>query len=335
MMNRKSSFDTILVSFIFLMIMLLSISCDKRMEDVKFSVKIQSSVPGLVNKHINICVLGNSYSNDSFCYVPFILKEYGITCKIEIYYRGSLSLHDLDEQWLDDDETGRADIDGKDHSRLHFRIDTRKDRKWKLLNNQSAKAIVSSDDWDIISIQQGGRRCQFEETYYPYLDNVIKKIDDSCLNHGYKLTWFMAYNEGRDNANKESVETQKKIVEEFPFELVFPVATAVFSCQENEVISELGDSKYRKMYAADNVHLQEGLPCYVASLTVAQSIMDYLEIGKTVVGNTIRPTQGWIESISGITPNGQSIGVTEENCSLAQRAAIQANLHPFEIIPVQ
>lgn len=305
------------------------------MDDIKNPIKSQSPAPSLIYKHINICVLGNSYSNDSFSYVPFILKEYGITCKIEIYYRGSLSLHDLDEQWLDDDKTGKADIDGKNHTRLHFCIDTRKDKKWRLLNNQSAMEIVSSDDWDIISIQQGGRRCQFEETYYPYLENVIKKIDDSCKSQEYKLTWFMAYNEGRDNANWESIEMQKRIIEEFPFDWVFPVATAVFSCQENETLSELGDSKYKKMYAADNVHLQEGLPCYVASLTVAQSIMDFLETGKTVNGNTIRPTQDWISSISGITQDGESIGVTEENCALAQRAAIQANLHPFEIIPVQ
>lgn len=315
--------------------MLLCISCGKGLDDVGYSIKSQSRIPSPIYKHISICVLGNSYSNDSFSYVPFILKEYGITCKIEIYYRGSLSLHDLDEQWLDDDKTGKADIDGKNHTRLHYCIDTRKDKKWKLLNNQSAMEIVSTEDWDIISIQQGGRRCQFEETYYPYLENVIKKIDASCVNHEYKLTWFMAYNEGRDNANKESVETQKKIVEAFPFELVLPVATAIFSCQENDTLSELGDSKYKRMYAADNVHLQEGLPCYVASLTVAQSIMDYLEIGKTVVGNTIRPTQDWISSIGGITPDGESIGVTEENCALAQRAAIQANRHPFEIIPVQ
>ena len=58
-------------------------------------------------------------------------------------------------------------------------------------------------------------------------------------------------------------------------------------------------------------------------------------IDKSVMGNKIRPTQEWIRSISGITQNGESIGVTEENCVLAQKAAIQAILHPFEIIKIQ
>ena len=330
-MNWKSSFDQILVSFIPFVIMLLSVSCEKGINDTNHFVR--ASKP--LERHISICVLGNSYSNDSFSYVPFILKEYGITCKIEIYYRGSLSLHDLDEQWLDDDKYGKADKDGKDHIRLHYCIDTRKDKKWRLLRNQSAEEIVSADDWDIVSIQQGGRRCRFEETYYPYLDNIINKIDDSCVNQKYKLAWFMAYNEGRDNANWESLEVQEKIIDEFPFDLVFPVATAVFCCQETEPLSELGDSEYKKMYAPDNEHLQEGLPCYVAALTIVQALFDFYSYGLNVLGDMVRPTQEWITSINGITPNGQSIGVTEENCVLAQRAAIQANLHPFEIIPVQ
>ena len=34
--------------------------------------------------HINICVLGNSYSNDAYSYLPFILLDYGITSNIHI-----------------------------------------------------------------------------------------------------------------------------------------------------------------------------------------------------------------------------------------------------------
>ena len=286
------------------------------------------------HKHLNICVLGNSYSNDSFSYVPFILKQYGITCKIEIYYRGSLSLHDLDEQWEDDDRLGMADLDGKKHNRFHYRIDTRKDNRWKNEEILSAKEILESDKWDIISVQQGGNRAQSEDTYYPYLQDVIDKINDSSP-YPYKLAWFMAYNSASNNSNKESITTQETIVNSFPFSFVFPVATAVFSCQANDKLAQLGDSKYKKMYAEDNVHLQEGLPCYIAALTVAQALLYLFSDDLSVMGDKIRPTQKWIDSINGITPDGESIGVTEENCVLAQRAAIQANLHPFEIIPVQ
>ena len=284
--------------------------------------------------HLNICVLGNSYSTDSFSYVPFILLQYGITCRIEIYYRGSGSIRDLAEQWNNDDKYDVAEIDGKLHNRFHFSIDTRTQKRWQMERIMSASEIMQLDKWDLVTIQQVSSLTKKEESYYPYLQSVIDTINRECT-YPHALAWFMAYNRAKDNANEACIATQQNIVQSFPFDVCIPVATAVFSCQENETLSELGDSKYKKMYAADNVHLQEGLPCYVASLTVAQSIMDFLETGKTVNGNTIRPTQDWITSISGITQDGESIGVTEENCALAQRAAIQANLHPFEIIPVQ
>lgn len=285
-------------------------------------------------KHINICVLGNSYSDDAFSYVPFILKEYGITCKIHIYYRGSLSLHDLDEQWEDNASVGKADLDGANHTRLHFSIDTREQNKWKKENLISAKDILHLEKWDIVSIQQGGRRAKFIDTYYPYLQNVINRINTECP-YSFSLAWFMAYNSARDNANVESLSTQRAITEEFPFDIVFPVAASVFSCQTHPILSELGDSKYKHMYASDDVHLQEGLPCYAAALVVSQTIIQMFFPEKTVIGDRIRPTQQWIRDINGITPNGESIGVDEDNCLLAQKAAMNAVNHKFEITPIE
>lgn len=307
-------------------------SCTRDEMEIRVSVKSMKQPEPLA--HVNICVLGNSYSNDSFSYVPFILRQYGVTSCIHIYYRGSLSLHDLDEQWEDDSKYGLADLDGGKHNRLHFSIDTRYRNYWRKDTIMSAKDVVKMEKWDIITIQQGGNRCKVEDSYYPYLQNVIDRISSTCSNP-YSLAWFMAYNGAKDNMNEESIRMQEKIVNEFPFDFVIPVATAIFSCQENEELAMLGDSKYHRMYASDNVHLQEGLPCYIAALTVSQAILDALGMEKSIEGDMIRPTQDWITSINGITQNGKSIGVTEENCALAQRAAIQANLHPFEIIPVQ
>ena len=330
-MKMKQLLSVLITIFVLLIELVSSVSCNKM--DVNLLIdSYHSSKKSLA--HVNICVLGNSYSNDTFSYVPFILLDYGVTSCIHIYYRGSLSLHDLDEQWEDDSNYGIADLDGRMHNRFHFSVDTRTQRCWQIEPVQSAQCIVSMKNWDMITLQQGGRRARQEETYYPYLDNVIEKIRSE--GHDVSaLTWFMAYNAGSDNANEESVAVQQHIVQSFPFGSVLPVATAVFSCQENEELAMLGDSQYHRMYASDNVHLQEGLPCYVAALTVSQAILNALGIDKSILGDKIRPTQEWIASINGITQNGKSIGVTEENCALAQRAAIQAIEHPFEIIPVQ
>ena len=332
MAGLSRSFCFSLVGCFWLTMSVCMASCTRDEMEIRVSVRTMKQPEPLA--HVNICVLGNSYSNDSFSYVPFILMEYGVTSCIHIYYRGSLSLHDLDEQWEDDSEYGLADLDKGKHNRFHFSIDTRKQDYWRQNGIMSAKDIVEMEDWDIITLQQGGNRCKVEASYYPYLQNVIDKISISSKSLS-ALAWFMAYNGAKDNLNEESIRMQEKIVQEFPFDLVLPVATAIFSCQENEELAMLGDSKYHRMYASDNVHLQEGLPCYIAALTVSQAILNALGIEKSVEGDKIRPTQRWITDINGLTQNGQSIGVTEENCVLAQRAAIQANLHPFEIIPVQ
>ena len=273
--------------------------------------------------HINICVLGNSYSNDSFSYVPFILKQQRITCCIHIYSRSSGSLRDLDTEW----EKGYA-------SATHYTIDTRYDKKWRTSTVLSAERMLSLQVWDMVSIQQASRQVEVEGSYSPYLDNVIGRISKIC-SYPFDLAWFMAYNRADDDANDVNLSVQRRIVERSCFDIVFPVATAIFNCQANPQLARLGDSIYGKMYAEDNVHLQEGLPCYVAALSISEAILRRIDPSNTILGDRIRPTQQWIESVGGIAPNGPSVGVNEENCNLAQKAAVCANDYLFEIIPVE
>ena len=179
-------------------------------------------------------------------------------------------------------------------------------------------------------MQQGGNRAKDLDSYNPYLTEIISKIDSMC-NYSYSLAWFMAYNGATENDNEGSINTQKIIYEAAKFDMVFPVATAVFIAQERNELNILGDSTYKNMYYSDNIHLQEGLPCYLASLAIVQALLDKYLPGTSVFGNQVRPTQEWIEHINAITPNGRSIGVTEDNCCLAQKIAIIANLFNFSI----
>lgn len=275
------------------------------------------------NPHINICVLGNSYSNDSYCYVPFILKQYGITCCIHIYYRSGGSLRDLDSEW-----------EGGNGSTRHFSIDTRRDNRWSVGPAVTAEQLLSIEQWDIISLQQVSLQAAKEESYSPYLDNIIGRIRQRDSDNEI-LAWLMAYNRADDDSNEENLRVQRKIIERQYFGLIFPVATSVFNCQANEKLATLGDSVYGKMYARDNIHLQEGLPCYAASLAIVEALLRKFKPSESVLGEKTRPTQKWIDSIGGITPNGMSIGVTEDNCLLAQKAAISANDSYFEILPIE
>ena len=287
--------------------------------------------------HLNICILGNSYSADAWRYVPTMLLAYGITCKIEFYYRGSGSLWDLDDQWTNDSQYDIANEDNTTHIRLHFGVDSRKSPNWVSKTRKSAKDIIESGTWDIVVIQQRGNYCRLLSDYSPYLQNVIDKIMASC-NYPFELWWFEAYNgvaqnpiEGR---NQESLDAQKIIYKAYPFSQIIPAAAAVFGGQKDSVFAEIGDSTYKHLYSSDDSHLQEGLPCYLVACVVVQTILNKLYFPASVLGDQFRPTQENIADLGmDSTANGQSTGVTDDNCKKAQKEALIACRSPFDIQP--
>lgn len=282
--------------------------------------------------HLKICLLGNSYTADAWRYVPAMLLAYGITCEVNFYYRGSGSLADLDDQWTHDSQYDPSNWDGSQHIRLHFKIDSRKGVAWSNATRTSAQAIVAADKYDIISIQQAGKQCKTPSYWVPYLQNVIDKIMAEC-DYPFTLCLFEAYTSADDTQHEASLLNQKEFFKKYPFTMLIPAAAAVFSAQENETLAALGDSSYHKMYASDNTHMQEGLPCYITALTVVQSILDKYMPGKSVLNDRFRATAENIANLGmDATANGESTGVTESNCYLAQKAAICATKNPFEII---
>ena len=261
-----------------------------------------------------------------------MLLAYGITCEVNFYYRGSGSLQDLDEQWTHDSQYDIANYDGSTHIRLHFTIDSRLGVSWSSATRKSAQDIVAADQYDIISIQQSGKWAKNPASYVPYLQNVIHKIMAEC-DYPFTLCWYSPYTSADDTRHEASLEVQAEIHKKYPFTMLMPCAAAVFSCQENETLADLGDSTSKKMYASDNTHMQEGLPCYIVALVVVQSILDKYMPGKSVLNNQFRATDENIANLGmDSTANGQSTGVTEANCYLAQKAAICATKNPFETI---
>ena len=197
----------------------------------------------------------------------------------------------------------------------------------------SANDILLLEQWDIVSLQQASNLAKDITSYSPYLYNIIERIKQIC-SYDFDLAWFMAYNRATDNNNDLNLLTQKLIVDEYPFNLVFPVSTAIFMAQTTE-LSNLGDSEFRNLYCADNIHLQEGIPCYIAALTITQAILDKYNPECFIYGNNLVPTQQWILSINAITPNGNSVGVNDKNMALAQSIAMLANSNKFSLMRLE
>lgn len=315
----------------------------------------KENIESLKERHLKICLLGNSYTTDCWRYVPFMLLNYGITCEIYLYYRGSGSLNDLNSQWEDYDRTGIAESDGNEHTRFCAYIDSRKNAKWQnyptetvdnvTVNTMCAKDIVevgnSIGGWDLVTLQQASVYTDVDPDNdtngrYEHLTDIIDYIQEHC-DYPFNLAWFQSYTRAsHDSATirTNSLANQEKLFEEYLFAMVIPVATAVFSARGNETLAALGDSDEHNLWADDDTHLQDGLPCYIGSLVVLQSLFNYFNIGKSVLNDTFRATADNVGSGEiGLDSTAQfpCVGITDANCRLAQKAAVLAVRKPSVI----
>ena len=320
-------------------------------------------------KHLRIVVFGHSYSADSWQYVPFMLKNYGITCEIYLYYRGNGSIDQLVSQWEDTASTG-VDAWGESHIRRYCHIDSRYTDCWDDSGGEegySAKMILETaaadGKIDLITLQTAPTEVYFVKSvgdgdprkgYEPYVRQAIDLINAS-YDDAYALGWFCSYTrhlayEGNVSEgypavsadtfdNKEdTLRAAETICTAEPFDLVIPAAAAVFSARTNDDLASTNISLYGNLWFSDRVHLQSGIPCYVTNATVVQSLFDKFFPGLSVYGDQFRvPDDDWITKRRCIMPtiHGSVLSTDEDLYDLAQKCAVAACEHPFEITTIR
>lgn len=329
------------------------------------SIRIKGVEYQFGNKsHLKILLLGNSYGSDAWSYVPFILKNYGITCEIYMYWRGGISLDDLVTFW---EETQFQDtttaIQASGAYRYLYHIDTRTDTCWAgndglLLINEpalprkSAKELCAMGGWDIITLLQFSGYTVDYRTFEPYVSQIIdliREVNDESFNLGFQMSWTrpVQITPARPIVNNlpESDNPTANLASHLsndktePFSITFPCSTAVFNCRQNSDLAQIGSSQYHNLWCSDDVHLEEGLPCYIAACAIVQALFDKYWPDKSILGDPTRPTdenvRAWKIPWAQLPKSGNTIlpitSVTDNNCYLAQKAAILANKYKFEI----
>lgn len=308
--------------------------------------------------HLNICIFGNSYAADSWGYVPFILKKYGITTNIYVYYRGSGSPSRLVAEWEDTSDTG-LDIYGSPHIRRMMHIDTRTMSEWEdAVSGFSAKNILEFandsskyiDKWDIITLQlvsseqysDGNGGYTMKPGIEPALRQIINLINASYTKN-YCLGFLETYNRIKSiggipieelDDRIETMTANEAAYKAEPFGLLLPVGAAVFSARTNGLLASLDVSDIGNLWSTDKTHLQEGLPCYIAALTVCQALFNKYGIPVSVLGDDTRITQELIDSWNVQFQNGSPKNVGELYYQLGQKCAVVANDNPFDITPI-
>ncbi|MBQ0067183.1 MAG: DUF4886 domain-containing protein [Phascolarctobacterium sp.] len=289
------------------------------------------------SRHIRFLVFGNSYGCDSMSYVPFILKNLGITCEIYLYSRDGCSLRDLYNRWETDSatDTETDGIHSGTYARNVYHIDTRYMKGWAQDKRVSMKTCLEYGNWDFISLQQYSAYSVDESTYEPWLSLDIDLIRQS-VDKATKLAWngvcTRASADDKEGGLSALVNCIKK---KQPFDFIIPYGTAIFNARTNETLSALGDYTTHNLWCSDGVHLQDGIGRYIASLTVAESICREFFPTKCVMYDKTRPTTEKMAEWKNPQQHLPVVGINEDNCLLAQKSAILACNNPFEITTIE
>lgn len=293
------------------------------MWDINVEILMPETTEVKSKKSIKILSIGNSFAEDAFSYVPFILRDscQDIDLTLGILYYGGCSLEMHYNHFFEKSEV------------YAYRKIASSDNAWTTPNNKaSIQQSLADEDWDIIVFQQNGSSAGNYTTFQPYLNNLIIGLQ-SLVKKPVRFGWHMV--EAYDSNLEASVtrfnsycDAAKKVIDETLIDIVFPSATGMQNARTTS-LQTLGDAG-NLMHTSN--HAQEGIPCYCLALPNVLVILDLCGYGfNGIYGDKNIPTSSWITTRAIPNQNGTSVGATEANCKLAQIAGIFGYKKPYDI----
>ncbi len=214
-----------------------------------------------VPESLKILAIGNSFSQDATQFLWQIARNAGIKeVVIGNAYRGGCT---LEMHWTSVAASGTEYSYEKNSAGA--KVST---------PGQTLESILKDEDWDIITLQQGSGSSGMQDTYEPYLTNLIDWVNENKTNPDAKLYWHMtwAYQSDfsssafRKNYNSDQMTMynailsakDEKVLAHDEFAGVIPSGTTV----QNLRTSFLGDTITR-----DGYHMGWVLGRYAVGLT--------------------------------------------------------------------
>ncbi len=184
---------------------------------------------------------------------------------------------------------------------------------------KTLEEVLTSRDWDVISLQQQSGSSGKFETYEPYLTNIIKYVKEKCPSAKlmFHQTWAYAQNSTHSEFGKydrdqmtmyEAIVTaSKKIDEEYAdVSKVIPSGTAV----QNARTSYMGDN-----FCRDGYHMNREHGRYLVACTWFEALT-----GESVIGNSYTPLK--LKDSGGNDTDAED-SILTELCQTAAHLAVQ------------
>lgn len=276
---------------------------------------------------VNILVIGNSFTQDEFGYVPALLKESfpDMAFNFGIAYKGAATLDD------------QVDMMTEDTPYPIYSEYNSKNFKW---NNMlaSISAIKLSDilkrhTWNIIIFNQKSTELD-EETTISALKTLIDGYT-ARIKFPVSFGWLLAHAlygyEGTTDVVNWGLKKDLALAinSAQPISHIFASGTAIQNARTTS-LNNLGERGH--MVYDEGGHLQEGTPCLTAAYYNFMKICEI--IGKPirgVLGSQIVPDQDWVTAQDIPVQHGTSCGTSAAEIALAAKCAIAALKNPFEI----
>lgn len=311
--------------------------------ELKNRVRTLESQMQMQTIELKVLCIGNSFTQDSMGYVPYIMKQMvpHVKLTLGIGMIGGSPLAQHLANLMNEDVSVGSTVYSPTNYGFEMSVDG---SPWKS-SSASIDEILAFAEWDIITFQQSGGTASLDwNTYYaPFIYKIHKKIYEK-ITYNVQLGWLSVHGTYANNAEailnswRNTTNNSKKVVEETGASILFPYGTAI---QNLRTISELNALGNYGFLQADNGHLQNGIGCLCAAysnvLTLLKSIgMDYkgivhedIVIDDTFMGEKKIP--GPNPSLNQETGSYGIIGMTPDNVYLAQIAAIKSISSPYEV----
>lgn len=274
---------------------------------------------------IKILMVGNSFSCDSMSYVPIILDNLGIIADVGILYKGGCSLQ---QHW-----------EGRENTSFYakFFYYDYVAGEWVAESDKGLSYGLAFADWDVVVFQQASDYSADYSSYQPYLNNLIDLVVGTLPNVKiwWNLThaWAMGHTgissmTDSDNMADAIKANAKTVLEETAVQMVLPYGVAVQLARHDSTLDNIGG--LYDLCQNDYLHLNDGIGCQVAAYANAETILRYLGIKKSVMGDTLNVNDTFLTTYNIPLASSSAIGSNSTNRLLAQRYAIIANNAPFD-----
>lgn len=308
---------------------LIAVSYRSSWEQSIFSVKKQ--VKGTANlKSLKILCFGNSFTLGSMGYAPFLLKDHfkeeiELTVGIAFISGGTLG-----PTW--EGVENHLQKITEDTSYTYFKYVS--DSTGWIRQSAKPSEILADEDWDVITFQQGSNNSPDYTTYQPYLNQCIDLISQKVSNP-VKIAWLIPHADTKvftQGKEQDILDSAERVMDETITEVLIPFGTAIANARTTS-LKEIGDAG-NLLY--EGKHLQNGLPMLVANYCSMIVLLNLLGMNqKSIVGiNSIEVNDAWVSAhnIPNASAVGNCVGVTSENCRIAEKCAIMAVKKPYTIM---